>query len=100
LVDAQLTNSGGVALDLSGLETQALVLRPKAPPEGAIDLTHARVRVLDDSEDTWPQTLALHGFIYDAFAEDPKDPKIGVRVRVGWLQRDPGGYAPQPYEQL
>jgi hypothetical protein len=85
------------ALNLQELDAQVLVLRPQAPPAGHVDLTHAHVRVLVDPEAAWPQSLGLWGFVYEVLSEHPK---IDVTARLAWLERDPRGYAPQPYEQL
>ena len=36
-------------------------------------------------------------FTYEVLHEEPK---VGVAGRLAWLERDPRGYAPQPYQQL
>jgi hypothetical protein len=90
-------NSHQRMLDLQELDAQVLVLRPRAAPNGHVDLTHAHVRVLEDAQTTWPSSLGLWDFVYDVLHEDPK---VDVAARQGWLGRDPRGYAPQPYEQL
>jgi hypothetical protein len=84
-------------LDLQELDAHVLSLRPQAPPEGHIDLTHAHVRVLVDPQAAWPQSLGLWSFVYEVLYEHPR---IDVTARLAWLERDPRGYAPQPYEQL
>jgi hypothetical protein len=84
-------------LDLRELDAQVLVLQTRTVPNGQVDLTHAHVRVLEDAETTWPSSLGLWDFVYDVLHEDPK---VDVAARLGWLARDPRGYAPQPYEQL
>jgi hypothetical protein len=104
-VGGQLTFEGatlasptaGVALNLQELEAQILVLRPQAPPDGHVDLSRAHVRVLVDSQAAWPHSLGLWDFAYDVLHEHPR---IDVTARLGWLERDPRGYAPQPYEHL
>lgn len=90
-------SSPGRALNLQELDAHVLVLRPQAPPDGHVDLTHAHVGVLVDPQATWPQSLGLWDFAYDVLHEDPR---IDVAARLGWLERDPRGYAPQPYEHL
>ncbi len=82
---------------LQELDAQVLVLRPHAPPDGHVDLTHARVRVLVDPQAAWPGSLGLWSFVYDVLHEHPR---ISVAARLRWLERDPRGYSPQPYEQL
>jgi hypothetical protein len=95
---ATLANPGGIALNLYEVEVPgSLWLRFAAPPEGTVDLTSARVGALYDSERTWPGTLGLRGFTYDHLEADTQVSSTG---RLRWLDRDPKGYAPQPYEQL
>jgi hypothetical protein len=89
--------SADQALTLQELEVQVLDLRPKTPPAGHVDLTHARTRVLIDSEAVWPQSLGLWNFSYDVLHEHPK---VDVTSRLTWLERDPRGYAPQLYQRL
>jgi hypothetical protein len=84
-------------LDLQELDAHVLILRPQAPPASHVDLTHAHVGVLVDPQATWPRSLGLWNFVYDVLSEHPKVP---VTARLAWLERDPRGYAPQPYEQL
>jgi hypothetical protein len=94
---ATLINPSGVALDLEGVRTPTLVLRPQLQPQGMVDLTNAQVDSIVDSQATWPQDLHLNGFRYgDLFAR----PEVGAKARLRWLERNPGGYSPQLYEQL
>jgi adhesin HecA-like repeat protein len=90
-------NSGRWALNLQELEALVLDLRPQAPPQGHVDLSRAHVRVLVDPQAAWPHSLGLWDFAYDVLHEHPK---IDAAARLGWLERDPRGYAPQPYEHL
>jgi hypothetical protein len=90
-------NPGERVLHLQELHARALLLRPKTPPTGKVDLTHAEVGVFLDEEATWPTTLDLRGFVYHTLYERSHIP---VAARLRWLNRDPAGYAPQPYEQL
>lgn len=53
--------------------------------------------MLNDDPATWPDQLQLRGCTYDALYE--RVPVSGGQ-RLDWLDRDPNGYAPQPYEQL
>ncbi|GIF48803.1 hypothetical protein DFJ67_0938 [Asanoa ferruginea] len=94
LTDAVLINSGGVALDGWGLRAGQLSLSP-ARVEGTVDLRHARLEVLHDDPDHWPAVLRLDGARYTAL-----EPARTARERLPWLDRDPDGYRPQPYEQL
>jgi hypothetical protein len=97
LRDASLVNLNGLALDLEGLTTKVLILQPEAPPVGGVDLTNAEIGSVVDSETTWPAELRLRGFVYDRVVAHPE---IGVSARLRWLERDPSGYVPQPYDQL
>jgi hypothetical protein len=74
-----------------------LLLLPAAPPQGIVALTHARVGVLVDAQETWPAALRLDGFVYDAIRASPE---VTVEQRLDWLERDLDGYSPQKYEQL
>jgi len=77
------------------LEAPELSLRWAAPPEGLVELRFARIGVLRDDPDMWPERVRLDGLVYDAL-----EPIIDIRQRLGLLERDPDGYRPQPYEQL
>jgi hypothetical protein len=94
---ATLTNPGKLALDLEGARVRTLFLRPQAQPDGQVDLTNARVDDLYDSQATWPESLLLKGFEYDAVHAAPE---VTITERLRWIERDPGGYTPQLYEQL
>jgi hypothetical protein len=98
LNDATLINHDGTALDLSeATVSRGLWLRLATPPDGLVELTHMRAGALYDSEPTWPANLKLQGFRYDHLEADTE---IGVSGRLQWLERDPSGYLPHPYEQL
>lgn len=72
-------------------------LRQRVALKGTVDLTHARVGLLIDAEESWPVALRLDGFVYDSIRANPE---VSVEQRLGWLARDPDGYSPQKYEQL
>lgn len=72
-----------------------LGLNPREAPVGIVDLSHARVSVLRDDPATWPRSLLLEGVLYDS-----THPALPGHQRLPWLDRDPTGFAPQPYEQL
>jgi hypothetical protein len=95
--EATLTNPNGRALDLQETHARALLFRLKTSPEGEVHFTHAQVGVYLDDETTWPTTLVLRGFVYDTLYERSQ---ISAAARLRWLDRDPAGYTPQPYEQL
>jgi hypothetical protein len=95
--EATLTNPGGWALDLERVRATTLFLRPKVRPQGAVELINAQVHTCYDSEATWPEDLRLEGFAYQALVADPE---VDAMARLRWLERDPGGYRPQVYEQL
>ncbi|MFD0687444.1 hypothetical protein [Actinomadura fibrosa] len=98
LSDSTLTKPGRQALDLEGTTAVALVLLPRHRPDGGVNLANARVEIFEDDPATWPTSIHLRGFTYDSLG--PRSDKADVRTRVGWLARDPGGYAPQLYDQL
>jgi hypothetical protein len=96
-IDANLTNPNGRALVLDNVTARTVLLAPATPSEATISLTDARVGILVDSKARWPKTLHLDGFTYDVLQAFPEvDPK----ARLRWLELHPGGYTPQPYEQL
>jgi hypothetical protein len=97
--EATLTDPDHEQVSLAGqnLRAAGLVLGWQTPPAGQVDLSHAHVGVLVDPEEGWPQSLGLRDFVYDVLDERPE---VKVKDRLGWLRRDPRGYAPQPYEQL
>jgi hypothetical protein len=94
LTDAVLLRPDGVALDGWGLRAGQLSLLPERT-DGTVDLRHARVEVLRDDPNRWPAQLRLDGATYTAL-----EPVGTARVRLDWLDRDPEGFRPQPYEQL
>lgn len=99
-IGGSLDLSGSVAdgrLDLGGINAGALVLLPRHRL-GDVDLADAGVGVFDDDPDTWPTSIRLRGFTYDRLG--PSGDKAGVRTRLRWIARDPGGYVPQLYDQL
>jgi hypothetical protein len=96
LTAAVLSNPDGVALELGAATMAELVLLPAEVPTGAVSLTNARTISFGDDETTWPTTMYLRGFTYETLGND----NIGVRARLAWLTRHPGGYVPQLYDQL
>jgi adhesin HecA-like repeat protein len=97
LSGATLTNPRGLALDLARLRATTVFLRWLPTPPERVNLIHAQVGVLTDDAASWPDQVSLRGFVYDTLDEQPP---VSARQRLAWLGRDPGGYAPQPYEQL
>jgi hypothetical protein len=71
-------------------------LTPKQSPVGAVDLTNAKVGRFTDDPAIWPMIMRLRGFAYDSLEND----QVSVRARLGWLNRHPGGYTPQLFDQL
>ncbi|GAA2438451.1 oxidoreductase [Actinomadura vinacea] len=98
LSDSTLTEPGRHALNLKGVRADALILLPRHRPDGSVDLTNTRVGIFDDDPTTWPASIQLRGFTYDSLG--PRSDKADVAARLRWLARDPGGYAPQLYDQL
>jgi len=70
-------------------------------PNGiALNLEYARIGVIMDDEDSWPQRgqLRIDGLEYEGFAGDrtPMD----ARRRLEWIRRQLPDFRPQPYDQL
>jgi len=84
----------GQALAAKGLQAGRLVLRP-ARLEGVVRLSHARIGILEDDPERWPEAIELDGLTYEAL-----EPRLDPQRRLDWLARDPRGFQPQPYEQL
>jgi cytoskeletal protein CcmA (bactofilin family) len=91
----RLHNPGGVAVDASGLQAIELEILPGEPIQGAVNLRHARLRLLRDDPARWPERLHLDGLTYQVL-----EPQLPANKRLEWLTADPDGYSPQPYEQL
>jgi hypothetical protein len=96
LRDGTFTNPGDLAIDFERLNASALYLLPRSAPDGLVDLSHARVGSYHDDPASWPETLDLRGFVYHTLVND----QVDVRSRLRWLERQPGAYLPQPYDQL
>jgi hypothetical protein len=72
-----------------------LALSPREAPIGIVDLSHTRVGVFRDNPVVWPKALLLEGVLYDS-----AHPVLPAQQRLSWLDKDPAGFVPQPYEQL
>jgi hypothetical protein len=92
---ATLTSPAGVALDAEGLQARELIVALATVPDGEVNLGGAVLGVLRDDPATWPRRLHLDGLTYQVL-----DPLLPAGQRLRWLAREPGGYQPQPYEQL
>jgi hypothetical protein len=62
--------------------------------EGETTLVYSRVGVLLDGPEFWPAVLRLNGLAYESLRGG------GTDARLDWINRDPRGFHPQPYEQL
>lgn len=121
LPGAQLSNSGGTALnldrttmrdcDLAGLacsgritlvgSTITSTLNLDRARLEMVDLGHAQVDVLRDDPEFWPEQLNLNGLTYRVL--EPRLParaRLRERSRLQWLELDRSQHEPQPYEQL
>ncbi|HEY0697505.1 MAG TPA: hypothetical protein VGD43_06810, partial [Micromonospora sp.] len=92
---ATLTNPGGLALDLEEVECPRVWLPSQI--DGQVDLTNARLGLLDLPARKIQAPMRLAGLTYNDLDPDPDPP---ARHRIAWLRRDPAGFHPQPYEQL
>lgn len=86
---------GRSALTCRRSTASELALQPREAPVGTIDLRHTRIGVLRDDPASWPRALLLEGLLYDSV-----HPTLPGGDRLPWLDRDPTGFALQPYEQL
>jgi hypothetical protein len=95
--DGNFRNPPAVALNLRHARVEDAVVMLPATFEGALDLTSCKVDLWSDDRRTWPTRANLRGFDYGALVTAVP---VAVEQRLGWLDRDPDGYHPQPYEQL
>jgi hypothetical protein len=120
LPGAQLSNSGGTALnldrttmrdcDLAGLActgrisligaTITSTLNLDRARLELVDLGHTQVDVLRDDPELWPEQLNLNGLTYRVL-----EPRLPARAhsrehgRLQWLELDRNQHEPQPYEK-
>ena len=92
---ARIRNGTGTALDAAALDAGEFSLRLAEPPQGLVDLRHARVRIFRDDPGTWPSRLSLDGLAYETL-----EPALAAQQRLQWLALDPSGHQPRPYEHL
>jgi hypothetical protein len=96
-IGARLINPDDLALDLERASADTLILRPRQPPEGGVDLTNTQVRAFSDDPASWPATMLLWGFTYEILESDEAD----VRARLRWLTHSKGPvYSSRYYDQL
>ena len=94
LAAATLSNPDRLVLDLEALECPRVWVPSNV--DGIVDLRRARLGTLDLGASP-PRKMVLADLTYSDLDPDPDPP---VRRRIAWLRRDPGGFHPQPYEQL
>ncbi|MFJ8112290.1 hypothetical protein [Streptomyces sp. NPDC096132] len=87
--------AGEHTLMCRGSTASELEFNLREAPAGIVDFSHMRVGVLRDDPAKWPNSLMLEGLVYDSI-----DPTLPGRQRLSWLDRNPTGFTPQPYEQL
>ncbi|HEX6525737.1 MAG TPA: hypothetical protein VF070_37845 [Streptosporangiaceae bacterium] len=92
---ARVINPGGAAIDARALQAGELSLLTAEPIRGIADFSHARIAVLRDDPQNWPEHLRLGGTSYDAL-----EPQLPAQRRLDWLALDTDNSSPQPYEQL
>jgi hypothetical protein len=90
----KFSNAGGSALNLRRASVSGPLRLESAVLEGILDLTAAKTSSYQDNQESWPQTLRLDGFVYDAIEGAP------AKERLQWLRRNEKGYSPQVYDQL
>ncbi|WP_169950124.1 oxidoreductase [Microbispora sp. H11081] len=84
----------GRVLHLSHMQADEVILLPESI-EGEVNLGYSRLGVLFDRPESYPGDVRLNGLAYESL----RGPAT-LADRLSWLRRDPGGYLPQPYEQL
>lgn len=90
--------SNGYALHATRLRVEELNLRTDRPIVGEVLLEHSVVGTLEDDPSSWASSMRLDGMTYEAIRSS--NGPLSVGQRLDWLARDPGGFRPQPYEQL
>ncbi len=90
----QFSNSNGSALNLGRVTASGPLLMQALVVRGILDLTAATTSSYHDNRASWPQTLRLDGFVYDAIEG------ASAKERLEWLRRNETSYSPQIYEQL
>jgi hypothetical protein len=84
------------AIDLSGARIEGSLRLADATFTGSTaDLRNAGIRMLSGQPLHWPGEIRLRELTYTAI-----EPYLAAPQWLGWLQRDPDGYQPRPYEQL
>ncbi|MFC7483500.1 hypothetical protein ACFQX7_30665 [Luedemannella flava] len=83
------------SLSCSRADVNHLSMRFAVAPAGEVNLTHARVVLLQDDPATWPSALRLDGLTYQTLIPD-----LPPTERLGWLGREPRSVRPHPYQQL
>lgn len=91
----QFSHPGNLALSLESAAVDGPLYMETAVLEGIFDLTAAKARSYHDERTSWPQTLRLNGFAYEAISDTST-----AKERLEWLRRNESGYSPQIYEQL
>jgi hypothetical protein len=91
---ARLISGGRYALMADRITTQDLFLDADFKADGMVSLAYANVGVMQDSENSWPESLNVDGFVYDDL-----QPYLPAVTRLKWICRSTG-YLEQPYEQL
>ncbi|GAA2726155.1 hypothetical protein [Actinocorallia aurantiaca] len=94
LRDTVLERPEGRALAAKGLQAGRLLFE-HTRLDGIVQLSHARLGILEDDPENWPEAIELDGLTYEAL-----EPRLDPQTRLDWLGRDPRGFQPQPYEQL
>ncbi|WP_285778622.1 hypothetical protein [Microtetraspora sp. NBRC 13810] len=92
--DKATVKAPGRSLHLSHMQVDELILTAEKI-EGEVNLGYSRIGVLLDRPAVYPDAVHLNGTTYESLRGD-----WTVAERLKWVCRDPGGYRPQPYEQL
>ncbi len=89
------------ALDAYGMSAHQLVVQfpEETPPQGAVRLAKANVRVLTDGPGLWSASggVDVADFVYESVESD-KD--FTIKERLRWLRTVQPDFAPGPYDHL
>ncbi|WP_114912418.1 hypothetical protein [Acidibrevibacterium fodinaquatile] len=95
------------AINCQGMRVSGALVFDPVKICGMVDLTACHVAHLIDDTDSWPENIALDGFVYDRFAGDAP---TTAKDRLAWLDRqhpkhsgkakNPREFRPQPWVQL
>ncbi|MDJ0583140.1 hypothetical protein [Crocosphaera sp.] len=117
VINAELTIINGYVLLSDGFQATGIVrffnaringtfsLRKIKNPENMVlDLSFAKIDILEDDPDSWPEqnNLFLEGLVYETINNNVLSKSNSGKSRLEWIRRQnlSQDFSPQPYEQL